>query len=217
MNLRPENLYFGVAPAILIDCARRLVERRAPFGLVEFAQAIGTSVREAEPVLEQMRKDGFFKRLKPGSFESTDKLSQLANAKISEGISRAEAEKLLALVLRKAEEINANHEQFPCSVGCVAVFGSFLGSKARLGDLDLGVYVEEPPRRSREEAFAMVRDMLRGRPLPASKTFAALRLRQPKKISLHELREVIDLGTPYRVVFGEVPESLLTESNPGGI
>jgi hypothetical protein len=41
------------------------------------------------------------------------------------------------------------------------------------------------------------------------RTLRALRLRQPKKISLHELDEVVGSKTMYRVIFGSPPNPAL--------
>jgi hypothetical protein len=34
-----------------------------------------------------------------------------------------------------------------------------------------------------------------------NKTYAALGLRKPKLVSVHEFRELVELGTPYEVVY----------------
>ena len=36
---------------------------------------------------------------------------------------------------------------------------------------------------------------------------AVMRLRRPNQVSIHELEEVLRLGTPYEVVFGTLPRA----------
>ena len=148
MHLTPDSLLFGVSPAILIDCAQQLHIASRPFSFSEFCTAIGAPETEAKPVLEQMTAAGFVDMgEQPGQlFLPTEKLSQLALASISGGIAREEADKLLRTVLLKIDEINANPEEFPYAVECLVIFGSYLGTKPVLGDLDLGVELREPPR-----------------------------------------------------------------------
>jgi hypothetical protein len=137
-----------------------------------------------------------------GQYSGTKKLSQLANANIGGGITRKEAERLLAAVIKKANEINGDTE-FSASVECIVVFGSFLTDKEVLGDLDLGVHVREH-RRSKQSARELFEMFREGRS-PQARVYAALRLRRPRKISVHQISEVLSLKTPYRVVFGSLP------------
>lgn len=204
MRLQPGLLRFGVAPEILVPAAHWLADRQW-FDIDDVARALGAPLREVEPVLRAMQAEGFVQEEAGSRFVGTAKLNQLANAKISAGLNRPEAETLLARVVAKAKEVNSQPDAYPCRVGCIVVFGSFLSEQPVLGDLDLGVDLIDPPQ-THEERLADFRAFMRGRSLPSSKTYAALRLRQPKKISIHELKEVMELGTEYRVVFGELPE-----------
>jgi hypothetical protein len=40
---------------------------------------------------------------------------------------------------------------------------------------------------------------------PTGRVFSELRLRKPNVVSIHQLGEVLELGTPYKVVFGLLP------------
>lgn len=206
MHLNPNKLMYGVAPAILIDCADQLHRMDCSFTFDDFCQALGAPRAEAKPVLDQMVADGFMRldEFAPDTYAPLPKLSQLALGNVSEGISRAEAERLLAAVIKKAEEINANPERHNCAVDCIVVFGSYLSKKEVLGDLDIGVDVRQLVKQKRQPGQSM-RDYLFGAGSPTRQVFASLRLRKPKKISLHELEEVASLKTPFQVVFGELP------------
>ena len=109
------------------------------FNLDAFCEALGAPRREAEPVLRQMVDAGFVTANGEALFMPTDKLRQLAAASIAHGLPRADAEQLLQRGIFKAAEINAHPERYPCGVVCLVIFGSYLGDKLVLGDLDIGV------------------------------------------------------------------------------
>lgn len=212
MRLAPDELKYGVKPALLIDCADQLCDRGEEFTFADFCRALGAPEVEAEPVLTAMIADGMIEadaRVND-RFHKTKTLSQLALASISLGMSRNAAEKLLQAVLKRAEEINADPATYPYSVACLVVFGSYLSDLTLLSDLDIGVGLGVGRKRSYDEVRADVQGMSRGRRSSESKTWSALRLRKPKVISLHSLSEVVDLGTPYRLVWGSLPADVVT-------
>jgi len=141
----------------------------------------------------------------PGMYAPLMKLGQLALSNVTEGIPRSDAEKLLKAVVKRADEINKNTDQHNCAVDCIVVFGSYLTPKDVLGDLDIGVEVR-PLKRIGRLPGQSLSDFLSGVGSPRNRVLAALRLRKPRQISLHELDEVISLDTPYQVVLGELPE-----------
>lgn len=213
MHLLPDQLMFGVAPVLLIDCARQLHERdydgeKHAFGIEEFSQALGAPVSESGLVLEAMLAAGFFEPLDGDSdrYIATKQLGQLALAKISSGISRSEAEALLARVVEKVAWVNARPEAYENRIDCVVVFGSWLTDKPHLGDLDIGVALSELRDRSRRREGEGFYEWLERGMAAKNRTLRALRLRQPRKISVHGLDEVVRLGTPFKVVFGTLPQ-----------
>lgn len=208
MNLAPDSLLFGVSPEILIDCAQQLRDDLRPFSMDEFCKAIGAPESEAGPVLEQMISEGFVALAdrELGQYVPTTKLNQLAVASISNGIPRDKADEILLAVVRMAEEVNAQPDVYRYAVECLVVFGSYLGAKPVLGDLDIGVELRELPR-ERDGARRPIVEIVQGGMSSLNKTMAALRLRKPKQISIHRLAEVVSLATPYKIVWGELPAS----------
>lgn len=209
MHLIPNELVFGVAPEILVDCARQIHLRDLkPFSLNEFSEALGAPTRESKPVLEQMVAEGFFQldAADSGLYRPTPKLGQLALASISNGLTRADAVKLLERVIERARVINSDPDKYACEVVCLVVFGSYLTDKSVLGDLDFGVELREISRKDRRRPAMGILELLR-RASPTSKAMSALRLQKPKQISVHKLDEVICLGTAYEIVFGEMKPS----------
>lgn len=209
MHLVPNELVYGVAPEILLDCARQLHLRAGrPFSLDEFCEALGAPVQESLPVLNAMVTKGLLQvdSERVDWFFATTLLGQLALANVSEGLPRVEATKLLERVIARAIKINAEPEQHMCQVECLVVFGSYLGDKEVLGDLDIGAELRELRTAGGRASIDEVRRFMRGAALPTTKAMSALRLQKPKQISIHRLEEVRRLGTPFRVVFGELPE-----------
>lgn len=213
MHLLPDQLMFGVAPALLVDCARQIHQRdyddeRHAFGIEEFSKALGAPVSESGPVLEVMLAAGFFEQADGGAdrYIATKKLGQLALASISSGLPRSEADMLLARIVEKAAWVNTQPDAYENRIDCVVVFGSWLTDKPHLGDLDIGVALSELRDRSRRREGEGFDEWLKRGMAAKSRTLNALRLRQPKKISVHELDEVVRLKTPFKVVFGELPQ-----------
>lgn len=201
MLIPTDELLFGVAPAILIDCAKQLNDWSEPFSEDDFCAAIGAPPREARPVLVQLEQAGFVASSEqPDRFRGTPKLSQLALAHVGKGLTRIAAEQLLAKVLSTVREVNADPLAFPYGVTCVAVFGSYLTEKQVLGDLDIGIALSKD--RNPYPRSASWREALKFDTAQRNKTYAALRLRKPKLISIHDMQEVAQLGTPFRIVFG---------------
>jgi len=202
MHLRPDSLVFDlVDPLIMIDCARQLHEADKPFSLEAFALALGAPVEEASPVLACLLRDGFISEGTNGCFLMTKKLGQLALSKISMGLSRAEANRLLTGILDKARVINADKSGKFRSISLIAVFGSYLGDAEILGDLDIAILLDRDPPGLERDLTQGLGEWLRKGTAPHRRTYSALRLRQPKFISVHGFAELRELGISYRVVF----------------
>lgn len=112
-------------------------------------------------------------------------------------LPRAEATRLLGRVIARAAEVNLDPQRFPFAVGRLFVFGSYLGDKEILGDLDLAV------------DLMLVRPLSElGRERPewlahhwANRTYAALQMRKPKLISIHSGHGMRGLDTPWEQIF----------------
>lgn len=207
MKLDPDELMFGVAPSILIDCAAQLHERESDFDLDDFCQALGAPVEEARPVLEKLVHAGFAKpdRADACRFHPAKKWGQLALANVSRGLARADAEALLEKIIAKACAINSSEDDRFRKISCMVVFGSFLRKVSVLGDLDIGVALDPTDKRRLDPTGLSLAEWFRKSSASDRRTRSALRLRKPQYISIHQFDEVIELKTPYRVIFGSEP------------
>lgn len=124
-------------------------------------------------------------------------------------LSRAYADRLLERVVARAREINLDPTRYPYAVRRLVVFGSYLTEKETLGDLDVGVEVVLV-----RPAHELAEERPRWRPSHwVDRTYAALHVRNPKLVSIHDIGEVINLSTKTRRVFEDrsvrrLPESL---------
>jgi predicted nucleotidyltransferase len=207
MKLLPDELMFGVAPSILIDCAVQIHDRERDFELDDFCEALGAPAEEAGPVLERLVRAGFARpdKLDAGRFHPTKKWGQLALAKVSRGLPRADADTLLQKIIAKARAINAGPNSQFRKIGCVVVFGSYLRRAPVLGDLDIGVALDPKDERRLAPNGLSLAEWFRKGSAPDRRTYSALRLRKPQYVSVHKFDEVIELKTPYRVIFGKEP------------
>lgn len=206
MNFRPDELIFGVEPRILRKGVNDL-DWKEPFTATHFARTIGAPRVEVIPVLDAMTQAGYLDAIEDGSYQPTKRFSRLGAARVSHGLSRTHADALLRRVCAKAEFINAHAAPHETRIGAIVVFGSYLGDKEHLGDLDLGVQLDIPslllwPHST--DPAARPRYELQS--INIASTRRALRLRKPETISLHGFDEVLRLRTPYRVIFGELRE-----------
>lgn len=203
MNLLPGELHWGVAPALLIDCAQQLhATYLGTFTFDDFCEALGAHVGECRPVLERMIAEGFVSPTPVDTiFRKERRLSQLALGNVSYGIQRHEAEALLTRVIEYARQLNESRDEKFCQVTALVVFGSYLGNKQILGDIDIGVVVG---RHFKPWPNGLSYDMVLESDAAVRRTRTALRLRKPKQISIHDFDEVKRLGTPYQVVYGQI-------------
>jgi predicted nucleotidyltransferase len=131
---------------------------------------------------------------------------QLRNAKFVRRITRHEAEKLVAGLLERVKQVN-KRDELTHRVTEVRVFGSYLGNKADLGDVDLAV--QFTPRRPTHVEEAKLRAAQSGKTMGNYLqiiTYGRHEVRQILKnrspyLSIHEFGEPEKLGVPYRVLF----------------
>jgi predicted nucleotidyltransferase len=204
MRPTPGELFLGVAPEIIRDCADQLRDRDS-FSLADFCKALGAPRHEAIPVLDALVRSAFIaKNSGRGRLRPTSKMAQLALARITHGLQHERATELLNGIVDRAKHVNSHPEEFYTRVKRLAVFGSYLGKKRLLGDLDVAYHIE-PLRQPRLPSRITIRELVKhdyGR-----KTIVFLRKRNRHEISLHEWSELVGLKTRYRLVFEDTQRS----------
>jgi hypothetical protein len=199
MRLTKGQLFLGVAPKIIVECARQLWLLQRGFTLDEFCRSLAAPVDEARPVLEAMIREGYVEDRIAATeqYEPTKQLSRLKSATIGPGLTRQQASALLQKVIAQAVHINANPEHYCVTVRTLAVFGSYLSDAHVLGDLDLGYDIEligsEECRQKALQVFHA------GRKGPEDKAKSVLKCRN-RHISLHTMTELKQLGIPFLIV-----------------
>jgi hypothetical protein len=183
------------------------------FTLESFARRIGMPLSECSPVLQRMVEKGWLSQ-EGKDFVAEKPFIQLGAARIGKRqLSRAKAEQLLEKVVAEARELNREENSDCDHIVEIAVFGSFLDdTKMHLGDLDIGYSTR------RRKGFAR-------RPWtgwsdfwgkdPERNALKRLKGRSPF-VSLHEMKELIDLKMPYRIVYrlsDDLPEIYGSLSN----
>jgi predicted nucleotidyltransferase len=131
---------------------------------------------------------------------------QLCNAKFVRRIARREAETLVAGLLQRVKLVN-ERDELTHRITEVRVFGSYLGDKADLGDVDLAV--QFTPRRPTHVEESKLRAAQSGKTMGSYLqliTYGRQEIRQILKnrspyLSLHEFSEPEELGVPYHVLF----------------
>ena len=121
------------------------------FGPRQIERELGISSEQASKLLEALSEDKLVEKSQVAEYwQATGEGMRLANANATKRVARKTAERKLAELLKRVDEVNANPE-FAYKVAKVAVFGSYVTGDDTLGDLDLVVTLR--PRHFSETAF----------------------------------------------------------------
>jgi ribosomal protein S16 len=132
-------------PAIRIRNFLRKVRDVDAWNVYYVKEYLKISIEEAESVLLKLHKNkyienvGFYAGLK--RWKISLKGASLSLAYASKPILRSTADKKIQEFLDRVKQVNKNSE-YIYKVTKVVVFGSYLSKTERLGDIDLGVYLE---------------------------------------------------------------------------
>lgn len=188
--------------------------------------------REAARFLNEMVSLGYLEPMDPPltdgtpCFEVTSQGHALANASAAKPISRKTANRVLREFMERVRQVNSSVE-YVYEVESVVLFGSMLGDKESLGDVDLAI--ELVPRESDDQEFQAkcqarrriaeengrrFRSIFDWAVWPTMEIFHFLKARC-WSLSLHPLSEITDMkGVGYCVLRGN-PDRLAAMV-PGG-
>lgn len=158
MQIGDSDEIAGVPIRRVRDCFRHILSwHRNSFDLGLLQERLAVDKELARAVTQSLIAQEYVKPLDGDSYEFTDKGLELSRASASGKIKRATAESALDGLLKRAEEYNADASKI-LIVDAIAVFGSFLGDKQELGDLDIAVKwrdrIADGDRAERARTFA---------------------------------------------------------------
>jgi hypothetical protein len=94
--------------------------------------------KSALALVAELESQGYVKPPEKGVYTFTDKGEELVRASAAGKVSRQTAENALVGLLARVKQYNSDPDKL-LTVEAVVIFGSFLGAKKRLGDLDIAV------------------------------------------------------------------------------
>jgi hypothetical protein len=194
---------------------RRLLRRADGFLSIDFAcQVLDVDARTTISLIHELESSGYIEK-DPGErgwWRTTVKGSALTMASAALPLRRATADKLLLQFLARVEELRDDH-QWCYVVDRAVLFGSYLSTKATLGDVDIGVALRR--RHQDAEAHKSAEEHRRKIATDAGRQFInfSARLYWPrtevglflkaKRLSLHEIEvdaSIIEAG-PHVTVY----------------
>jgi hypothetical protein len=129
----------GVPTKDVRDLFRYVVAwHRDSFELTLLQERLSLEENAALALTQELITLGYIVIGENGTYAMTDKGSQLVRASASGEIKRTTAERALTGLLQRTEAYNADPNKI-LTVEAIIVFGSFLGTKEKLGDLDVAV------------------------------------------------------------------------------
>ena len=139
MQLNRDTVIAG-HPAVVIRGLLRNWHEHAGTGLIE--QQLGITEPRAKDVIKVLVAEGFIKARRTRRdgvlFDRTIKGSALAMASAAKPLQRSTVEVRLKELIERMVYVNTSDE-FLCGVQQAFIFGSYLGSNERLGDLDINL------------------------------------------------------------------------------
>ncbi len=94
--------------------------------------------QSATALASELVAQGYLKPLGNSAYRLTDKGKELVRASAAGKVSRKTAEAALAGLVERAGRYNSDADKI-LTINAVVVFGSFLGTNEKLGDLDVAV------------------------------------------------------------------------------
>jgi hypothetical protein len=112
--------------------------RRNSFDLPRLRDQLSLDEKSAMALASELVAQGYVEEPQDSVYKFTDKAGELVRASAASKVSRKTAEDALAGLLERVEQYNLDSDKI-FTIEAVVVFGSFLGTKGKLGDLDVAV------------------------------------------------------------------------------
>jgi hypothetical protein len=108
------------------------------FDLPRLQEKFSLERQSALALVAELESEGYVKSSENGVYTFTDKGEELVRASAAGKVSRQTAENALFGLLAKVKQYNFDRNRI-LTIEAVVIFGSFLGTNERLGDLDIAV------------------------------------------------------------------------------
>jgi hypothetical protein len=200
------------------------------FNLPHLREQLSLDEKSAAALASELVAQGYVEAQDgDGEYKFADKAGELVRASAASKVSRKTAEDALAGLLKRVEQYNLDPDKI-FTIETVVVFGSFLGTKDKLGDLDVAVKkrdrnLKDPDRAKTALAYAQQSgrrfssfflrlawaDMELPQILKAKKRTINI---QPWDIFLR-MAAANPERIPYKVVFGSTEEAVAAEIEQG--
>jgi len=139
LQIRSSETILGIPIKKVRGFFRRLVEwHQHSFDLPRLQEQLSLDKESALALAEELEAQGYIKPPENGVYSFTNKGDEFVRASAAGKVSRQTAENALIGLLARVDQYNADPTK-PLTVEAVVVFGSFLGSNVKLGDLDIAV------------------------------------------------------------------------------
>lgn len=194
------------------------------FELPRLQEQLSLDKESALALASELESQGYIKPLENGAHAFTHKGEELVRASAAGNISRKTAETALVGLLERVGKYNSDTSKI-LTIEAVIIFGSFLGAKQKLGDLDIAVkYRHRSPNERDRASEALAYAQRSGRHFsnfvewiswPDTELCQILKARK-RTIVIQDWRTFLRMaaGDPdrfqYKVVFGR-PEDVATE------
>jgi hypothetical protein len=143
LQVRSTDTITGIPIKRIRNFFRYLVSwHQHSFELPRLQEQLSLDKESALALASELEAQGYINPPENGTYEFTDKGEELVRASAAGNISRKTAEAALAGLLERVEQYNSDPDKV-LAIEAVIVFGSFLGPKEKLGDLDIAVKVRD--------------------------------------------------------------------------
>ena len=137
---------------------RMVAWHRDSFDLPCLRDHLSLDEKSAMALASELVAQGYVAEAQNGVYKFADKVGELVRASAASKVSRKTAEDALAGLLERVTQYNLDANKI-FTIETVVVFGSFLGTKDRLGDLDVAVKwrdrnLKDPDRAQTALAYA---------------------------------------------------------------
>jgi len=159
LQIKSADAVSGIPIMRVRDFFQRVVAwHRDSFDLPCLRDQLSLDENPAMALASELVAEGYVEEPQDGVYKFTDKAGELVRASAASKVSRKTAEDALAGLLERVKQYNLDANKI-FTIETVVVFGSFLGTKDKLGDLDVAVKwrdrnLKDPDRAKTALAYA---------------------------------------------------------------